>query len=585
MRQILCTILLGMLCILAIPGNLYAADEARYGLVSEEWTLNPDGSREYRYQMELTLFTHTAMNNTYGETFIAYDPKYQQLKINEAYTKQKDGTIIRTPENAFVEVLPSYAADAAYYNRLKEMVVVHTGLELGATIYLDYTIQTKAGYLDNQLDIFRELWKTSPVGEYRLKVTLPNEKELKYSTLHLKQPTVQQKSNNLRQYTWTLKNIPAKPRETGCTVKNGDIPYFLASTYESKQKALQIIYRQFNRKDDMQLQALAEYLTESCETDRERVLTLHQAVTRDIDFSPVTLEQASYEIRPAYDLYTSAYGTETEKINLLCRMLQSIGITAAPYVINYLPKAETVFSLTQLHPFIIAKADGKTYLLNATGNSPDAAGWYADRHETVSFDGKTTAIQTLHTAIHTTVTASFAKNNATLCQMTISVPEQFLPYKENAASSLSPDVTLSSATGGNSTVSYKQEEAYTETGGILLVNLPKQPYTVPFLRNICTESHRATLLSLPYAPEERYNYTIEIPDTLVCLTKNRKETIENRAGKMTFSIKQEGNRLIVEKSLHIYEKEITPKLYADFRELVINWECQEFQTLLFTKNK
>ena len=139
-----------MLCILAIPGNLYAADEARYGLVSEEWTLNPDGSREYRYQMELTLFTHTAMNNTYGETFIAYDPKYQQLKINEAYTKQKDGTIIRTPENAFVEVLPSYAADAAYYNRLKEMVVVHTGLELGATIYLDYTIQTKAGYLDNQ---------------------------------------------------------------------------------------------------------------------------------------------------------------------------------------------------------------------------------------------------------------------------------------------------------------------------------------------------------------------------------------------------------------------------------------------------
>ena len=82
MRQILCTILLGMLCILAIPGNLYAADEARYGLVSEEWTLNPDGSREYRYQMELTLFTHTAMNNTYGETFIAYDPKYQQLKIN-----------------------------------------------------------------------------------------------------------------------------------------------------------------------------------------------------------------------------------------------------------------------------------------------------------------------------------------------------------------------------------------------------------------------------------------------------------------------------------------------------------------------
>ena len=129
-----------LLCMLLMTTTVYGASEAEYKKLAKTWTLNADGSQEFRYDMELTLFTHTAMNGTYGESFIVYNPQYQELKINSSYTKQKDGTIIKTPDNAFVEVLPRNAADAPAYNHLKEMVVVHTGLELGATIYLDYTV-------------------------------------------------------------------------------------------------------------------------------------------------------------------------------------------------------------------------------------------------------------------------------------------------------------------------------------------------------------------------------------------------------------------------------------------------------------
>ena len=98
---------------------LFAQSEAEFGKIAKSWTLNPDGSQEFRCSQELTLFTHTAMNSTYGESFIVYNPNYQELKIHESYTKQKDGTIIRTPDNAFVEVLPSLAADAPAFNQLK----------------------------------------------------------------------------------------------------------------------------------------------------------------------------------------------------------------------------------------------------------------------------------------------------------------------------------------------------------------------------------------------------------------------------------------------------------------------------------
>ena len=135
-----------LLSLLAMTVTSFAASEAEYGKVSKAWTLHADGSQEYRSSMELTLFTHTAMNSTYGESFIVYNPDFQTLKIHSSYTRQKDGTIVKTPDNAFVEVLPRFAADAPAYNQLKEMVVVHTGLVLGLLYYHKTGLLSGSGY-------------------------------------------------------------------------------------------------------------------------------------------------------------------------------------------------------------------------------------------------------------------------------------------------------------------------------------------------------------------------------------------------------------------------------------------------------
>ena len=134
-----------VMLILALP--MKAASEAEFGKLSKTYTL------------------HAAMNRVYGESFIIYNPEFQTLKIHDSYTRQKDGTIVKTPENAFVEVLPSAAADAPAYNSLKEMVIVHTGLELGATIYLDYSVVTRPGYLP-ELGVCEQVEELSSIREY-----------------------------------------------------------------------------------------------------------------------------------------------------------------------------------------------------------------------------------------------------------------------------------------------------------------------------------------------------------------------------------------------------------------------------------
>ena len=85
-------LIISLFVVLAVTVQL----EAVFDKIVKQYTWNRDGSMTFRYRKELKLNTHFAFNNLYGETFIVYNPEFQILKMNESYTKQADGIVIRT---------------------------------------------------------------------------------------------------------------------------------------------------------------------------------------------------------------------------------------------------------------------------------------------------------------------------------------------------------------------------------------------------------------------------------------------------------------------------------------------------------
>ena len=170
---------------LLISNNIFAQKngDAVFNKVIHEYTLNDDGSSEYREYKEVKLLSHMAFHRLYGETFVIFDPEYQELQITEAYTIMADGQKVEVPGNAFNEVLPRAAAHVAPYNSLREMVITHTGLEVGATIYLDYILKTKAGYMPAFMgeEIISDI---VPVKEKQLIIHIPAGQELQYKMLN-----------------------------------------------------------------------------------------------------------------------------------------------------------------------------------------------------------------------------------------------------------------------------------------------------------------------------------------------------------------------------------------------------------------
>ena len=152
------------------------AQDAVYKLLRQEWTVNADGTSDYHYRHEVQILRNRALvaYADKGETFVVYNPDLEELTINEVYTIQKDGTRVNMPQNAFVYQLPSQCTDCGRFNHLRELAMVHTGMELGCTIVVDYTIHRRYSLISQTLNLVREC----PVEMLEVNIKVPEGQEI-----------------------------------------------------------------------------------------------------------------------------------------------------------------------------------------------------------------------------------------------------------------------------------------------------------------------------------------------------------------------------------------------------------------------
>jgi hypothetical protein len=535
MKRIYSILLLSFIALLP----LFAASEAEYGALRKTYTLHADGSQEYRRYMELTLFTHTAMNRVYGESFIVYNPQFQELIIHTSYTKQKDGLIIQTPDNAFVEVLPRQAAHAPAYNHLKEMVVVHTGLELGATICLDYSIISKPGYLP-ELDLCDAIEQTSPVKDYTITLSVPENKPLHYALVNSAVKPSVRTDKGVKEVSWKIRNLPAASLAPEVSAAGGGVCLLVASTYASNEEAVTYLGKQFAAAGDMPLLSLSETVTEGLTTDTEKLEAILAYVADHVGFSRLSLAETGFRIRSTDEVNRSAYGTEAEKLNLLTGLLCAAGIQAEAAAAYYTRGELDKYGLSGIDElFVLANADGKQFLLTPKSRLASPAGGYTDY-------------------------AQYASITNPGGKITVEARDKRLEYVYSIA--LWAEKAEIQTNGGA-----KTEQALANNGGYILFSLPESPEDIVHAAYKTYGSRREVNLLLPCKVNESYTYTLEWAAGMELSTPETTETTDNAAGKATYTVSREGNRAEIKRTLKMDKQLITPADYASFRHLMTEW--------------
>lgn len=529
--------------LLSVVLTAQAAPEARFGKLSKTYTLHADGSQELRVQKELTLYTHAAMNSLYGETFIVYDPHYQQLEIHDAYTRQKDGTIVRTPDNAFVEVLPSAAANAPAYNRLKEMVVVHTGLELGATICLDYSIKSQAGYLP-ELDICCPIKELSPIDEFTCRIEVPEGKTLHYELLNASARPAEVNKDGMKSITWKLKNVEPRPysypslRSSLGLVQqaaSGMMPVLVASTWTNYADALKALTRQFAAGDRT---VVENKLTELKQVAQKDSTDLRTAITAYMDGlyrsnqCKVSLGEAGYRLRPASEVIRSAYGTQAELVNLDVTLQKAAGLKAEVAVCALRPSVADNCGLGSIVS-VVAKSD-------ATPKGVALQGTEEARLQS-----------------YMTVTDLQAQ------------PLE-LPFR--SIQGTQQDV-----------LEVKADNSQSLPNGWQIVSLKPISVALPLYAYAANTTIRENIL-LPQTVTMTSKTQVKLPAGASWIPKADKE-LTNKCGKVSFTYCSDADGVTVTRSISITQQLLTSQTYRDFYALMAEWRDTNNHTLLLKPAK
>lgn len=295
--------------------------DALYKIVKHEWTVNADGTSDYHYRHEVKILRNHALTNyaDKGETFVVYNPDLEELTVNEVYTIQADGKRVDMPQNAFIYQLPSECADCGRFNHIRELAMVHTGMEIGCTIVVDYTIHSQYGVLNRTLPLMREC----PIETLVVNINLPEDQELGiklnkgYSDIDFGHLDV-----NQTEHSYSLRGTNMKQTFTDAYLPDDIYPtlHFYNGT---PQWTPALDENEFHGAH------AAMGLTMTTTDQHKNLVAARNFVVENIHLNDIPAEHLAYTHATPTETWQSGCGTATDKAVLLAAILRDEGFRAS----------------------------------------------------------------------------------------------------------------------------------------------------------------------------------------------------------------------------------------------------------------
>ncbi len=579
--------------------------DAPYISMTKEYTLTPDGSMEYRYVKQQKLLTYRAFHNLYGETFVVYNPVFQKLKVNEAYTLMADGKKIVAPANAFNEVLPGFAANGPAYNSLREMVITHTGLERNATINLDYVVHTDKGVfpalMGNEL-----LAENEPVKSLEIRVRIPAGQHLYYHMFNAEYQPVISSEGQYQVYSWTLTDLPAISVEESQPGINERYPRLIFSTSDSREAVFSFLTSQpaFNFALSNQMKKEVSSIVNEKRDKFEIALKIQEKVVNDLRLFPIPLRTALYQCRTPEQTWNSNGGNAIEKALLLTALLKSAGIDAQVAGI-----ARTAFTddkiatLADIDDFAVKIEDkergnwylsvtglnsinlkltlpGRTFLLLKPGEKPGIA-----RSETpkqvikvlgtfiVSSDPKLTGEISIYYNGSAYPLAGLLRDKK---KMKNSITGGLI-----GNDTVNLKISTLNTENGFQTYTAQSDKPFRKDSNYYYFSLPSSTAGIESWGIKTLSAKRATAYEIPSLADESYSYTIALPAGFSLFTPAKKTNISNKAGTYAWEVKTDEGKVTIKRELKFSDRVFEVSAYEDFKTLMDCWNNPWYRQLIF----
>ena len=522
--------------------------DAVYKLISKSYTLNKDGSTEFRKRTELQIFTRMTFDH-FGETFITYNPDFQELIINEAYTIRKDGSRVETPANAFNPMLPDGCTKCERLNGIRTMVVTHTALEYDALIVLDYTIRSKNFFFQELLEKV-ELQEEVPVEKYVVSVTTPDYKPANFVLNgKLSYTETENTDKGMKTTVMTFTNLPEYPTDE--YIFPGE---YKAVTFYTMDETWGLIGKiaQQNSMQKFDNQKITDFFrsrfTEGM-NDMDKILYVRDYIHDNIRTNNLNAKVLNYMFASPKTVWESNCALPIEKNILLAGVLHSLGYDAQPVFIT-----ET---LTKNPTTMVYVKVGEYYYYISANEVEDLS--LDVLHPNISFiglDGQQWTEKKID--IQVDVAADITLESGKLDN------PQVVMKRKNVQSPRTKTLRPQEIDVAKASVSQINDKYYELT-------IDDGRYGTG-IRSVNIHNDRQYDVSTDGAVE-KYTYTVKLPANVRCLTKPVHKEISVEKAKLLIDVQVDGQTVTITRQLSLPFAWVTAKGAKAFKAMMGEWEA------------
>lgn len=596
-----------LLCTVNVLNAQDDKTDAVYKEQTKEYTLNKDGSWTYHYSHKLLINSYYAFHNLYGEDFIIYDPAFQKLKVNRSVTTMADGKQVASPENAYNEVLPGFAANVPAWNRLREMVVTHTALERGSSIDFDYTLTSAKGY-SLAITGNEQFMMNSPVKKLTFILNVPSGAKVNFEQFNISGKPSVVKSGGNTSYTWTLTNVPAalredfRPREQ----QNRPVIIFVASNKSTDALAGFASQEAFKSEITPEVKAKADEIVFAFDSPLLKTLKLQEMVANELNTWRIPLPNIGYTVRPINSIWQSNGGTEAEKAVLFTAMLRAQNIQAEPVAVV----AERYYSKKVSSPALIERFLVKVSL---QGMDPIFLSPTQPDQQDVSYTlGGKRIISLVPGKSQPSDVIAESKNILALSgnlqldtdmslkgTLNLELGGRINPWLKVQKDTAYTVSMLSAATGRSkitkvvkgktdadlSSFSFNMDaKSYAdEKAGHVFLKLPAVPTGSDSWHMTELVIKRVEPLEIPFPINESYDIFITLPEGMTLVSPEAKLAMNNEFGSIDISLVSEGNQLHIIRKINILKTYVPVEKYETFKMFINTWNNKKYREVVLKK--
>jgi hypothetical protein len=337
--SVLSSLILGLAATAQIPEEIKSAPAAEAypeadGVVlaeEVEIVLDREGKVSRRHRRLTKIFREHVLSSGRADPRIPFDAVDQTLTVSRCRTWMRDGTPVDTdPGNGFVEVTPFALEHAVDYTRIREMVLVHTGVEQGATLELDYTIADKAPRgrpFWGEIVLQSEL----PVLQQTVVIRVPEGASVFIQAIHAEVTPKKTTSDGVDTYLVKRLAVPPVNLDECAGHVREVVARLVYSSLPSWAEVGTLLDKSISRAVDSSdaIRNRVKALTVGVGTRLERAYRIHDFVAtrvRTVNWAP---DDFGFVPRSASSVHASAYGHDLDKAVLLKAMLKEAGISAS----------------------------------------------------------------------------------------------------------------------------------------------------------------------------------------------------------------------------------------------------------------